>query len=158
MSGDLSTRIRNRAAMPFATLSLMIGLVAGVVAFAFGWMAVAWFLHLYRGGGDNEVVDACFQVVALLVISHGLTPEPSWNHPVTMLTAIASSWRIYGLPFSAVVLGVLAIALARPGTGHAKKTSLGAAARRFSVAGALLGGFEIAVLAGWLVVHRVVWG
>jgi hypothetical protein len=150
--------VRDAAALPLGVMSSILGLLAGTVAFAFAWMAAAWCLHLYRGSGENSLVDACFQLVALLVVSHGLAPDASWNHVPFMLAAIAGSWRVYILPFSAVALGLLGLLLARRSRTSASRISLAAAAVRFSKNGAALGGFAVAVLLGWLVIHWAVWG
>jgi hypothetical protein len=158
MSGERAIQLRGALALPVGVLSLIVGLIDLIIALAFAWMAAAWFLRLYRNAGENALVDGCFQVIATLVISHGLTPDPSWNRPVIMLTAIASSWRVYILPVSAVVLGLLGLLLARRARSGTGKLSAAAAAARFSVIGASLGGIAIATLLGWLVVYWAVWG
>jgi hypothetical protein len=139
-------------------MSSILGLLVGAVAIAFAWMAAAWFVHLYRGSGENPLVDACFQLVALLVISHGLVPEASWNHAPYMLAAIAGSWRVYILPVSALAFGLIGLVLARRSRAGVSRVSIAAAAARFSIGGAALGGFALAVLVGWLVIHWAVWG
>ena len=156
--GDRWYSVRDIVGLILGLASLTLGLIVGTVALAFGWMAVAWFHGLYRTGGQNQLVDACFQLVALVAMSHGLTPRPSWNSPPIMLAAIAGSWQVYILPFSAIILGLLGLLMARRFQRHTSRISIAAIAARFATAGAMLGGLAVATFLGWLGVHWLVWG
>jgi uncharacterized membrane protein YoaK (UPF0700 family) len=145
------------AALSLGTASLIVGLIAGIFALAFGGMAAAYLVRPYHGSGEDRLVDACFPIIALLTVSHGLTPEPSWNRPVFMLSALAGCWRIYLLPVSALVLGVLAASLGRRSGSRSGRVTVAATAVRFSVAGASLGGFAVACFLGWLLIRWFIW-
>jgi hypothetical protein len=90
-------------------------------------------------------------------MSHGLAPNPSWNHPTVMITAFAKSPRVYSLPISAVVFGLIGVLLARRSRKTGGRASLAGAAWRFASAGFVMGALAAAALLGWLVIAWVQW-
>lgn len=75
-----------------------------------------------------------------------------------MITAIAKSARVYALPISSVVLGLLGLRLARRSRKTAARAYVAGAAWRFAFVGLATNGFAVAALLGWLFIAWVQWG
>ena len=155
MSLQRGLRPRPWLAMVAGSSSLACGSISAMIAAALVGLAVAGPLGLLRGSGGQRLADALFGPVLLIVWSHGLEPQPAWNHLPAMFTAIAGSPRVYGLPALALVLGVLGRYLAGRGVASGSETRLGQAARRHSRGGIFLSGVAAGMLLGLFLVCRL---
>jgi hypothetical protein len=118
-------------------------------------LAAASPLGLLSGSGCHRLADALFGPVLLIVWSHGLEPQPGWNHLPAMVSAIVGSPRVYGLPALALVLGLLGRYLADHGMASGSETRLGRAARRHSRGRIFLRGVAAGMLLGLFLVCRL---